>query len=904
MEQVRYQTFGSLSVARSIVRCPGLPFRVAGRFLPLQLLAIFFAGSVLVSGEDSPGPQSNTAAPFVGAFERLARHQDIDAVLAGRLLISELSCTACHADNDPSLSPKHGPDLRAAGKRLSTQWMQRYIANPQSVKPGTTMPDLMQGYTQRQRADAAAAIVAYLGTMLDPLPEIKGTGLHPVPHQFWNLGRIEQGRDLYHRVGCVACHQPDAAYEAAELPSSQIDQLLELLDPEELEELGLGSAVRLGPIQPLGNLAEQHSLQSLTLFLLDPESVRPGSRMPNFKLPAVDAADIAAYLMRRSTDAELIAELAPGIAGQPTNVETSLIAEGRRLFVQLQCVNCHRTDKGPAEPAAAMLAQVDWRNQSGCLNPSLANSERTTSPAAADFGLDAEQRTAISAALADRTSNKPSEGETESAAHELAVSLLRFNCYACHERDGLGGVARDRRGYFETVNHEDLGDEGRLPPLLTGVGQKAVPAWLNRVLLGNGEIRPHMHARMPKFPAAEAKKLAALLAQVDRASTIPAAESKGRAELAQWPNLDDVNRVDVGRNMMDAGCVQCHRFRGEALPGVVGVDLYGIADRVEPQWFRQFLLNPGAIKPRTRMPSFFPDGVSQNTKLLDGDADRQIAAMWGYLKSLSKEPLPEKIEEVRSRDYELRPVDQPIILRTFMRDAPTHAIAVGFPQQVHFAFDAETMRLTTAWRGRFLDAQGTWFVRAAPPADPLGDDVISISDQDLFGTGDRPGIQRRFRGFKLDEQRVPTFLYEVGNLLVEDRISPLESSSRGPATVSQGSHAGTIIKPGLRRVIRLKRMLATQPSAQQSVELASPLALRLLSGNELTPIGVQSLRNERGLTVTVPEMVARRAEQDGVSWKLPLDSLFNEQRVDDPSSDGGAVRAESVLIAVELFYTW
>src|SRR5690606_22442851 len=179
-----------------------------------------------------------------------------------------------------------------------------------------------------------------------------------------------------------------------------------------------------------------------------------------------------------------------------------------------------------------------------------------------------------------------------------------------------------------------------------------------------------------------------------------------------------------------------------------------------------------------------------------GDPDRQIAAMWGYLKSLARQPLPAKIEEVRARDYELKPTERPILIRTFMRDAGPHAIAVGFPQQVHLALDADSLRLVSAWRGRFLDAQGTWFVRSAPPADPLGEERITICEQDLllFARDAEAEPARRFLGFEFDQQGVPTFSYEFGGLHVEDRITP------DAAPPSERSEPQT----GLRRRLQFK----------------------------------------------------------------------------------------------------
>lgn len=792
-------------------------------------------------------------APLVAAFERFARHHEIADPVAGQLLISELSCTACHVSVDPLLQPKLGPNLTAVGNRLDLDWIERFVAHPAAVKPGTTMPDVLHDRPEYQRAAIAAALRAFLGSLRQPLREVQGSGINPVPHEFWTLGDRDRGRTLYHRIGCVACHQPDPDYEIADLPASQTEQLLELLEPEELEQFGLASAARSGPVQPLGELAARYSLRSLTLFLLEPEAVRPGGRMPNFKLSAVDAADLAMYLLQRSEHQQVRADFSQSPA---PSIEQARIAEGRKWFVELRCASCHTGIVADVKPASVTLAQLVSAAAAGCLAPDDAGSAQGVTAGVPRYRFDAEQRDKIGQALA------ASDAVPASVESQLRLRLLQLNCYACHQRDELGGVSRDRRAYFETVSGEDLGDEGRMPPPLSGVGRKARPAWLNRVLQGTGEIRPHMYARMPKYPAAAAKELSDWLLQVDRA-VVSQADGEAIPRGSKWPAAADEQQVQAGHRLMDAGCIQCHVFRGEALPGVIGVDLHGIAERVEPQWFREFVFNPGAVKPRTRMPSFFADGQSHNAELLDGDPDRQIAAMWGYLKSLSRQSLPAKIEEARARDYELKPTDRPILIRTFMRAAGPHAIAVGFPEQVHFALDAESLRLVSAWRGRFLDAQGTWFVRSAPPADPLGDELITIDEQDwlLFAREGDAKSRRRFLGFRFDEHGIPTFSYAFGSLLVEDRITPDTALPSGTSPESQA---------GLRRHLRF----TSQPSSRAAQTVPAPTAIRLLSGKQLTPRGSGAMQNERGLVVMVDESIAQHAEihtADGmVAWVLPL----------------------------------
>ena len=212
------------------------------------------------------------------------------------------------------------------------------------------------------------------------------------------------------------------------------------------------------------------------------------------------------------------------------------------------------------------------------------------------------------------------------------------------------------------------------------------------------------------------------------------------------------------------------------------MNLAGIALRVRPQWFRDFLFNPAELKSRTRMPTFFPNGRSSVPTILDGDVKRQIAAMWIYLQDIDLHSLPEKLATSKVHNFELVPEDRPILLRTFMREAGTHAIAVGFPAQVHISFDAESVRLAQAWRGRFIDAHGTWFDRFSPPAVPMGDDLVAFPPGVTFALladakeswpiGLREDSGYRFGGYRLDKQGVPTFLYHFDRFEIEDCFEP------------------------------------------------------------------------------------------------------------------------------------
>lgn len=767
-------------------------------------------------------------SPFVATFDRFAMYDEIEKSQAGRLLLTELSCTACHATTDSHLEPKRGPRLIGAGNRLQPEWIKRFLASPQATKPGTTMPLMFAGWPDAEKTQAIDALSVFLGSQREDFPEIKASGLIAVPFEFWAKGQPQVGKRLYHQIGCVACHEADPTHETAQIKPSATDELLDLLDPQELAELGLAAKARKVAAVPLGDLAAKYDRKSLTFFLLDPKKTRPSGRMPSLKLTATEAADIAANLLR---------EQAPATEITMQDSSKALIETGQKLFVEVGCANCHDAQGTKPRTVGKPLDQVS-DNASGrsCLGKA--------SRGLPSFSMNTEQVNAITSVLMEEKLSTPL-----AAKDRLQFSLLQLNCYACHERDDQGGVGRYQRAYFETVGNVDIGDEGRLPPPLTGVGAKLQPAWLAQVLKGTGDVRLHMRIRMPQFPANAVKQLPALFAEVDHPP------GKPQSEAVVFGTLEGL--AEPGRVLLDHGCVECHLFRGEALPGVVGVDLEGITNRVHPRWFHDFLLNPGNLKPRTRMPTFFPRGASQNKAVLQGDTERQIAAMWAYLTVLDKQPLPEKIETIRSRDFELKPQDRPIVLRTFMKAAGTHAIAVGFPEGVHFAFDAEQSRLAAVWRGRFLDAQGTWFSRFTPPAEPLGDILpwldglpfaILKDEVKSWPMGDPFNPAYRYLGYRLDKQGVPTFLYRYERFDIEDRIEPLDNTQ-------------------IQRQLKITNRKPT--------ETAPPLWFRGISGKTVKREKVYTCSNDLGLTTTASESLGHlgkiRKTESGMEWIAPLD---------------------------------
>jgi hypothetical protein len=121
------------------------------------------------------------------------------------------------------------------------------------------------------------------------------------------------------------------------------------------------------------------------------------------------------------------------------------------------------------------------------------------------------------------------------------------------------------------------------------------------------------------------------------------------------------------------------------------------------------------------------------------------------------------------------------ILRSFMdidTFRVTHAVSVGSPQQVQYTYDMDRGSIIQVWRGGFLDATPMWHSRGDGSSRPAGSvirfgkpvpslAVLSGPDapwpKDSVGTGYRP------KGYRLDPDDRPTFLYQVYNTMVKDK---------------------------------------------------------------------------------------------------------------------------------------
>ena len=657
--------------------------------------------------------------PIVPGFERLYGENYFGRTVDGGLvLFGELGCASCHRAQETAgvhLLAKQAPILDEVGSRVRPEYLQAFILNPQAAKPGTTMPNLFDGWPETERNEAIEALTHFLastGSVVKSLAE---------------RPRADDGEGLYHQVGCVACHGSRRA-----------------------EDPSLSTSV------PLGDLSEKYTIESLTDFLNDPHKVRPSGRMPGFAWKNGDQPRALAHY--------LVQDSKPTKEQNPFVLNLERAAKGRELFATVGCANCHAMNyRGErVERQFSAKSQAELAAGSGCL---------TTAPARGrpHFALDAKQIRALTDALGFL--GKPPVG----AAPEQVVfrTFTALNCFACHERNKLGGVEEARNALFQSVTKE-MGDEGRLPPSLTGVGAKLTKDWLE-VLWKNGpKVRPYMLTQMPKFGQANVGALTAALETLDTVEPVtvtPLAASQSQVK-------------KDGRYMVGAkafGCIKCHNFNGVASPGIQAIDLVNTTGRLKHDWFHRYLADPQVFRPGTRMPSAWPTtGKSYLPAILDGDVTSQIEAVWSYLLDRDRAVFPEGL----GRDpIELIADREPVIYRNFIEGAGRRGIAVGYPEKANLAFDADDMRLALVWQGPFIDASRHWYGRGEGFQRPLGDNVVRFVEGASFAVLATPSepwptkhakeLGYQWRGYRLTKQGRPIFLYDYVGVHFDDEPQPL-----------------------------------------------------------------------------------------------------------------------------------
>jgi mono/diheme cytochrome c family protein len=748
-------------------------------------------------------------------------------VVAGEKLFHTVGCVACHAPRGKQANDKDGqpiplkipsvplPDL---ARKTTADQLAAFLKEPHTIRPSGRMPSLNLSTAE------AKSLAVYL--LKDQLENPQATDAAPVAARgltltYWEAKVADAKLETFDKLKAKPKFTGTTTKLSADVPGARKGNwAAKFAGTIEIPKTGKytfyvasddGARIYVDGKEVVENdgihPANERKGQPVELkagprpFVLTFFQEGGGAELRvEWQGPGIKKSEIPPEVLS-SADAKPMVPLDP----EPTfAVDPDKAGLGRQMFSMLGCAACHQVEGQKSMRPYKPLAGLNVDNPEGCLGDRIRK-------AVPNYALSDAQQTALKAAVADAGSL----GKPLDAKEQVSRTMAALNCYACHKRDGVGGPHEDRAGYFTMTSDFDMGDEGRIPPVLTNVGGKLRPEAFEQIVCeAKLHVRPALATRMPRF---EKAAVAGLLTSV-AAADAPNDDPKAGPAFAEQPAKD--GRTLVG--IRGLGCVNCHGVVGVKSLGMPAPDLTTSHERLRHKWYSQLMHDPNSVNPGTRMPAFWPDNavMIQNVGAPTGSggtgggasgngggavtAQSQIDAIYTYLSLGKSMGLPAGLAP--SGKSELTPAEEPILHRTFFQDVGPRTVLVGYPEQLSVAFDANLVRLAVVWRGRFFDSKGIWDGRGGEALGPLGTDVLKLPAAGTFAvlpsaTAAWPKYEPRpedgkfarnpdaqFLGYDLDKERRPTFRYRVAG--VEVREQPLPKVQPGGARLVRRFNVG------------------------------------------------------------------------------------------------------------------
>ena len=689
----------------------------------------------------------------------------------GRKLFQSVGCVACHAVENGAASKVPSVPLPNLAEKTTVDHLEAFLLNPLKERPASRMPNVGLG-----QAEAHAIAVYLLRDQLTNPQVAQGEKARLRGLQFDYFERKPSDAALEH----LPKGKPKAtgSVDHVDLPGHRKDNFAVKLS-------GALLVPKNGKFTFFLTSDDGSRLYIDGREVVNNDGVHAASEKSNdVELSAGDHPIVITYF-QASNDTMLKLEWSgPGVSKQEVpsaalfhagqrpmvplkseqyTVDPQKAQMGGQMFAAMGCASCHQIPNVRSLRTAKALAELNPENDTGCLG---AHVDKKLP----QYDLNDEQRQALKAALQDKGGLATPLDPRQRVVHTMAA----VNCFACHQRDGVGGPTPDRAAFFTMTSDFDMGDEGKIPPRLNGVGAKLLPTAMEGIIFeGKYHIRPVLATRMPIWGKEPLGGLVEAFQQSDVSAEAP-------------PPAFNAQAAQDGRTLLGVkglGCVNCHGVEGVHSLGMPAPDLTTVHERLKYAWFKQWLDNPPAMVPGTRMPQFWLNHESPNKEIAGGTEDGQVAALWTYLSMGESMTLPIGL---LPGGMELVPADVPLIHRTFMAGVGPRAILVGFPESVHVAFDANGVKLAKAWRGKFFDAKGMWEGRGGQWLGPMGTDVIDLPPGPAIAIlehADSPwpeieegrkdekfrNVGGHFKGYALDKQERPTFHYVLNDVDVQEQ---------------------------------------------------------------------------------------------------------------------------------------
>jgi len=545
-----------------------------------------------------------------------------EKIALGERLFEQVGCVGCHLVDGYGDVPPVGPYLRRIGAKVDADWLVDWVEQPHKFRPRTKMPNF---YFDRDEAEAVAGYI--LSASQKESEEWLATHDAPAGIDPGNAALVARGAELADSLGCRGCHG---------------------LAPGESPAL-LGDKKDIAP--NLSNIAEKTNPRWMLHWLKDPRGYSPDARMPSLRLSDEEATALVSYLFTLGTrptgDEATRAKLL-----EPENV-----ARGDALVRKYGCAGCHDIPGMEAESRIGVELTVygskpleelffgnrtdippTWRDWTfhKINQPRIYETDRIEQ-VMPHFDLSESDIDAILVFLASRqeehvpTKYRPSTWDREMTLVEGRRVIEHYNCVGCHVIGGRGGAILER--YAETPS---MG-----PPILTGEGAKVQANWLFGFLKQPIPLRPWLSVRMPSFGLTddETAKLVRYFAAEDGIDN-------------PFVHIDEAGLspeyVAAGELLASAdyfSCWTCHQ-QGDRKPEGPqegwAPDLALARNRLNPNWIVEWIKDPQALMPGTKMPSFYDftdEGRDGPEDVLETDL-QQVEALRDFILTLHPEAAP------------------------------------------------------------------------------------------------------------------------------------------------------------------------------------------------------------------------------------------------------------------------
>jgi mono/diheme cytochrome c family protein len=514
----------------------------------------------------------------------------------GRALLLQLNCVGCHRLRDLERPEMVGPDLTNIGRKVSRQWIYKWLKEPRTVTDANGNVTV-NGYDTggiprmpqfRLNEQELRDLSAYLSTLKSR--PVQSYHFDPRVLAAGKTDPADQGELRFRQMFCSTCHSLSVT------------------------RAGTTSLIG-GDIGPeLTKVGSKVNPDWLIAWLRDPQAYLAHSKMPRYQWSDADLYEVTQYITKKLTDPDLLSGVpSPAPPGEDE------IQRGRRFFIDKGCASCHvvegmpvQRDLGPdlSSIGAKDVSQLSFgeskipRNLIAYLQAKLTD-PLSVNPAARMpvYHLSADDLDALTTALLSMTApatagmQKLVVSRNQGSFHpagEFGRVYERYKCYVCHQFNGFGGT---------------------LAPDLSYEGSRAQRQWLIDFLKDPKTVRPTLVLRMPKFNMTD-QEATTLAGYIGAAMNSPNVDSAA-IDTKQFTS----ERAALGKQLYEVkyACQSCHTIG--SIGGYVGPNLNNAGNWLTPAWIEAWLRNPQALVPDTIEPR-------------RAFTDEEIQALTAYLLTL------------------------------------------------------------------------------------------------------------------------------------------------------------------------------------------------------------------------------------------------------------------------------